>query len=58
MSHEGQLYLMKVKKKKKKCKNTILSVKRKKKKKQVLLINLDRYSFRVNMIFKWLSINM
>lgn len=51
LSYEGQ-------KKKKKCKNTILSVKRKKKKKQVLLINLDRYSFRVNMIFKWLSINM
>lgn len=32
MSHEGQLYLMKVKKKKK-CKNTILSVKKKKKNK-------------------------
>lgn len=40
MSHEGQLYLVKVKEKKKQ-----------------VLINLNRCSFRVNIIFNWLSIN-
>lgn len=41
MSHESQLYHVKVKEKKKKQ----------------VLINLNRCSFRVNIIFNWLSIN-
>lgn len=47
MSHEGQLYLTKVKEK---CYEEKHYIKFKKKKKQVL-INLDRCSFRVNIIF-------